>query len=37
VDDGERTVLALGRVSGIRLYYRTPEGREGQVGLVARA
>jgi hypothetical protein len=37
VTDGERTVAALGRVEGIRLYYRTPEGSEGQAGLVARS
>jgi len=37
VNDGERTVLALGRVSGIRLYSRTPEGCQAQAGLVARA
>lgn len=37
VTDGERTVAALGRVNGVRLYYRTPEGREGQAGLVARS
>lgn len=37
VKDGERTLLALGRVSGVRLYYRTPQGCEGQAGLVAGA
>jgi len=37
VNDGERTVLALGRVSRVRLYYRTPQGCEGLAGLVARA
>jgi transposase-like protein len=37
VNDGERTIAALGRVAGVRLYYRTPEGGEGQAGLVARA
>ena len=26
VNDGQRTVAALGRVAGVRLYYRTPEG-----------
>jgi transposase-like protein len=30
VNDGERTVAALGRVAGVRLYYRTPEGGEGR-------
>jgi transposase-like protein len=32
VNDGERTIAALDRVGGVRLYYRTPEGkaREGQ-------
>lgn len=35
VDDGERTLAALGRVEGVRLYYRTPEGCEGQAWLVA--
>lgn len=37
VTDGERTVAALGRVAGVRLYYRTPEGCQGQAGLVARS
>jgi transposase-like protein len=36
VNDGERTLTALGRVGGVRLYYRTPEGSEGKAGLVAR-
>lgn len=35
VGDGERTVAALGRIEGIRLYYRTPAGSEAQAGLVA--
>lgn len=35
VEDGERTVAALGRIEGVRLYYRTPEGCEGEAGLVA--
>ena len=37
VNDGERAILALGRISGVRLYYRTPQGSEGQAGLVAGA
>lgn len=37
VSDGARTLEALGRVDGVRLYYRTPEGQEGQAGLVARS
>ncbi len=37
VTDGKRTVAALGRVNGVRLYHRMPEGREGQAGLVARS
>jgi hypothetical protein len=36
VGDGERTIAALTRVGGVRLYYRTPAGSEGQAGLVAR-
>jgi transposase-like protein len=34
VNDGERTVAALGRVAGVRLFYRTPEESEAR-GLVA--
>jgi transposase-like protein len=34
INDGERTVAALDRVGGVRLYYRTPEGGQGR-GLVA--
>lgn len=37
VNDGERTLAALGRVAGVRLYYRTPEGSQGKAGLVAGA
>ncbi len=29
VNDGERTIAALDRVGGVRLYYRTPEGGKG--------
>lgn len=36
VNDGERTLAALDRVGGVRLYYRTPTGIEGEAGLVAR-
>jgi hypothetical protein len=36
VNDGERTLAALDRVGGVRLYYRTPEGDQGKAGLVAR-
>lgn len=37
VNDGERTVAALARVNGVRLYYRTPKIAEaGGEGLVAR-
>lgn len=35
--DGERAIAALSRVGGVRLYYQTTEGREGQAGLVARS
>jgi transposase-like protein len=35
VNDADRTLTALQRVSGIRLYYRTPEGCKGEAGLVA--
>lgn len=35
--DGHRTIAALGRVAGVRLYYRTPQGGEGKAGLVARS
>lgn len=34
VKDGERTLVALDRVGGVRLFYRTPEEGEGR-GLVA--
>jgi hypothetical protein len=37
VGDGQRTIAALSRVAGVRLYYRTPDGGEGQAGLVARS
>jgi transposase-like protein len=37
ITDGERAMEALGRIEGVRLYYRTPEGSEGQAGLVARS
>lgn len=37
VKDRERAVLALGRVSSVCLYYRTPQGSEGQAGLVSGA
>lgn len=37
VDDGERTVAALGRVGGVRLYYKRPTSSErGGESLVAR-
>jgi hypothetical protein len=35
VSDTQRTLTALGRVEGIRLYYRKPKGSEGEAGLVA--
>lgn len=35
VNDGERTVVALNRVAGIRLYLRTPKGKAGAQRLVA--
>jgi transposase-like protein len=37
VNDGERTITALDRIGGVRLYYKTPKGLEGEAGLVARA
>lgn len=37
VTDGERTLTALDRVGGIRLYLRTPARSEGKAGLVAHA
>lgn len=37
VNDGQRTLEALNRVASVRLYYRTPEGGQGQAGLVARS
>jgi transposase-like protein len=35
INDSERTLTALGRVGGIRLYYRQPKGGEGEAGLVS--
>ncbi|HKX45430.1 MAG TPA: IS1595 family transposase [Planctomycetota bacterium] len=35
VNDGERTVAALTRVGGVRLYYQTPQGHPEARGLVA--
>lgn len=38
VNDGERTVAALDRVAGVRLYYKRPtQPKQGGSGLVARA